>query len=186
MTVQGEKVAILKVPWFPQSNTDAKCMACSLKMCIEYFINEYKNKTINKNIPSFDINEILNLTHTREPGSGTPLRNLCKNLEKTGMPLRFSIKSTSINEIKQKIDEDLPVIVIYNGTYLLYQMKGSGHAGVVIGITDDDNVILNNPWFGPIYIPDKLIFEEAWELEYNRALLIEPNIQQTQTELGDN
>jgi len=158
-------------------------MVCSLKMCIEYFINEYNNKKIKSLMPNLNIEEICNITHTREPG--TPLRDLSKNLESVGIPLKFNMRSSSIQEIKEKIRKNLPVVVIYNGTYLLNQVRGSGHAGVVIGVTTENNVILNNPWFGATYIPDKLIFEEAWELEYNRALFIEPDTSQKQTNLGD-
>jgi len=51
---------------------------------------------------------------------------------------------------------------------------------VVIGITEND-IIVNNPWLGSEYFISHENFAPAWELEYNQAILLEPN---PQTKLG--
>ncbi len=164
MTVQGERVTVLKVPWFPQSDSDWKCFVCSLKMCLEYFKNEYNNDIIRQNTPNLDIETLMKITHTRK-NTGTPTEGICKKLEKAGLPFKFQLKSSSFPEIEEKLNVGLPAIVIYNGSYLKDERRGPSHAGVVIGMRDDD-LILNNPWFGAIYLVDKFKFERAWELEY--------------------
>lgn len=183
MTIQGEKVTILKVPWYPQSDTDWKCFVCSLKMCLEYFKNEYHNNEVRQNIPSLDIDNLMEITHTRK-NTGTPVGGLCKKLQKAGLPFSFQLKSSSFNELEERIDAGLPVIVIYNGSYLKDERRGPSHAGVVIGINDDD-IILNNPWFGATYKTDRFKFERAWELEYNQVLIMDPIDIQIQQSLED-
>ena len=183
MTVHGENVTILKVPWYPQSDLDWKCFVCSLKMCLEYFKNEYKNDIVRQNTPNLDIEDLMKITHTRK-NTGTPTEGLCKRLEKAGLPFKFQLKKSSFSEIEEKILVGIPVIVIYNGSYLKEERKGPSHAGVIVGMRDDD-LILNNPWFGATYIADKFEFERAWELEYNQVLIMEPVISQTQASLED-
>lgn len=183
ITIQGESVTILKVPWYPQSETDWKCFVCSLKMCLEYFKNEYNNDIVRQNTPNLDIENIMDITHTRK-NTGTPTEGLCKKLEKSGLPFSFQLKNSSFQEIEEKVSQGLPVIVIYNGSYLKEERRGPSHAGVVIGIRDDD-LILNNPWFGAAYLVDRFKFERAWELEDNQVIIIEPNLAQIQISLED-
>ena len=183
MTIQGEKITILKVPWYPQSEIDWKCFVCSLKMCLEYFKNEYSNDTVRQSIPNLDIENLMDITHTRK-NTGTPVEGLCKKLQKAGLPFNFQLKSSSFDELEERIDAGLPVIVIYNGSYLKDERRGPSHAGVVIGINDDD-IILNNPWFGATYKTDRFKFERAWELEYNQVLIMDPIDIQIQQSLED-
>jgi uncharacterized protein YvpB len=68
----------------------------------------------------------------------------------------------------------------YNCQFLTIGIHGAGHAGVVIGITEND-IIVNNPWLGSEYFISHENFAPAWELEYNQAILLEPN---PQTKLG--
>ncbi len=57
-----------------------------------------------------------------------------------------------------------------------------GHAGVVIGMTEDGDMILNNPWL----CADRLVkwkdFRKGWELEYNKVVMIYP-VTQTRLEV---
>ena len=56
---------------------------------------------------------------------------------------------------------------------MLYEEYGPEHAGVVTGIIEDNDLILNNPLTGPERLVKWKDFLKSWELEYNKVLLIE-------------
>jgi len=184
ITKGNEKITVLKVPWYQQSQLEWTCFVCSLKMCMEYFKNvfEYRKgaEMIKNKIPDYSINEIIDFTNTRN-GVGTTINeNLSHKLVEKGYPFKFTIKRFStLEEIKGKIDEYLPVIVMYDGSYLYREERGGGHSGVVIGFTKDGHLVLNNPWFGAEYIAERERFERAWELEYNTAFFMKPSLQKS-------
>jgi hypothetical protein len=70
---------------------------------------------------------------------------------------------------------------IYNCQFLTYGIRGACHAGVIIGTTEND-IIINNPWLGSEYFISHEVFAPAWELEYNQAILLDPN---PQSKLGE-
>jgi len=173
-SVNGINVEVLRVPWYPQRTKEWTCVPCSIWMCLAYFKNVYENKIINNKAPSPDLGYLIDILHTR-PTTGTIVdRGLCTALDKEGWPFEYSYKSSNFKELKRYLGKNIPVTVIYDGSYLLDERPGPAHAGVVIGMTNNDDVVLNNPWYGPFYFVDKLQFERAWENKYNRAIIIKP------------
>jgi uncharacterized protein YvpB len=81
-----------------------------------------------------------------------------------------------MNKLGAKVEKGIPSIVIYNCQFLTYGIRGAGHAGVIIGTTEND-IIINNPWLGSEYFISHEVFAPAWELEYNQAVLLDPNPQ---------
>ncbi len=179
--IENEEIEVLKVPWYSQSEVEYTCFVYSFKMCMEYFKNEYifgkDAELIKDKIPDYTIQDIKELTHTRD-GVGTIVSNhLCSILEKK-FPFKFTLKyDSSFSDIKENLNKNLPVIVIYDATYLDREERGGGHAGVVIGMSEEGNLVLNNPWFGAEYFVERVKFERAWELEYNRAFFMKPSLQ---------
>ena len=60
---------------------------------------------------------------------------------------------------------------------MLYNEVGPGHAGVVIGVIEDNDVILNNPWLGPETLIKWKDLQKGWELEYKKIVTITPEPQ---------
>lgn len=86
-----------------------------------------------------------------------------------------------MDKLSAKLEKGIPSIVLYNCQFLTDGIHGPCHAGVVIGATED-YIVLNNPWLGSErFIPHE-VFAPAWELEYNQAILLDPN---PQSKLGD-
>lgn len=180
MMVDGQEISIVKAPYFPQTPTDGFCYVCSLKMVLSYFKNEHPSRFIRDNTPDLSMDEIKKITRTRE-GGGTREQNLIKDLESSIPNLKFEIvREGSFDDIEESLNDNIPVIVLYSGDYLKNKEKGGGHAGVVIGITDD-KIILNNPWFGCRYIVDKTEFLDAWDLEYRAYIKITPRLELQRT-----
>ena len=42
---------------------------------------------------------------------------------------------------------------------------------------EDDDLILNNPWIGPEKLVKWKDFLKSWELEYNKVVMMEPELQ---------
>ena len=173
----NKQIEVLKVPWYPQQDIEWTCVVNSLKMCMEYMKNTYNNRLIREITPNLNIDEIMKITHTRRFVGTAVDSNLIRNLNSNIEGINFSLEEdVNMNQLKKKIDEGIPSIVIYDCQFLKYGMRGPGHAGVIIGITED-NIIMNNPWLGSEFFVMHEDFSPAWELEYNQAILIEPNPQ---------
>jgi len=147
-------------------------------MSLDYFKNIYQNEVVRDKTPNLSVDELKQLTHSGE-FTGTRVDNsLMKELSRKIPSLKFSLnEECSINYLKNNFEKNLPTIVLYNCSYMLYEEPGPGHAGVVIGIIEDNDLILNNPWLGP----DRLVrwkdFLKGWELEYNKVVTVEPETQ---------
>lgn len=178
ITEDNRKIQVLRVPFYYQSNQDALCFVFSLKMCIEYFKNIFENDFIRSKTPNLSVEDIRQLTHTDEFLGTRVDRSLMKELSREIPSLNFSLRERcSIDIIKTNFKKNLPTIILYNCSYMIYNEPGPGHAGVVIGIIDDNDLVLNNPWLGP----EKLIkwkeLEKGWELEYKKAVIMQPELQ---------
>lgn len=174
--IEGQKIKILRVPWFSQSDSDWLCVVYSLKMVLDFYKNIYENPKIRQDAPNTSRDELISITNT-QVGLGTTVVSIISKLNKAFPTMGFELKTTSFRELEKCLKEHTPVIVIYNPSYIFINEKGPGHAGVVVGITNQ-YIVLNNPWYGPAFCVDKVIFERAWELEYNCAIFIKPNSQQ--------
>lgn len=178
----GNQIEVLKVPWFPQEYIEWTCLVNSIKMCLEYMKNTYNNRIIRKIVPNMDIDEILSITNTRWLVGTDIDSRLIKNLNSKIEGIIFSLEEDiNMNKLSTKLEKGIPSIVLYNCQFLTYGIRGPCHAASVIGITED-HIILNNPWLGSEYFIPHEVFAPAWELEYNQAILLDPN---PQSKLGD-
>lgn len=178
ITEDNRKVQVLRVPFYYQSNQDALCFVFSLKMCIEYFKNIFENDFIRSKTPNLSVEDIKQLTHTDEFLGTRVDKSLMKALSREIPSLNFSLKERcSLDMIKSSLSKNLPTILLYNCSYMIYNEPGPGHAGVVIGVIGDDDVILNNPWLGPERLIKWKDLQKGWELEYNRTVTIQPELQ---------
>lgn len=178
LTEDNREIQVLRVPYYYQSNQDWLCFVFSLKMCLEYFKNIFDNELVKHNTPNLSIDDLKKLTHSGE-FSGTRIdHSLMKELSREIPSLKFSLNEyCSINTLMENYKKNIPTIVLYNCSYMLNEELGPGHAGVVIGVIEDNDIIINNPWLGP----EKLIkwkdFQKGWEPEYNRLITINPETQ---------
>jgi len=175
------QVEVLKVPWFPQQEIEWTCLVNSIKMCLEYMKNTYGNPIIRDIVPNMSIDEIMRITNTRRFTGTNVDYQLIKNLNTKIEGIKFSLEENiDLNKLSKKLEKGIPSILIYNCQFLTMGIRGAGHAGVIIGITESD-IIVNNPCLGSEYFISHENFAPAWELEYNQAILLEPN---PQTKLG--
>lgn len=171
------QVEVLKVPWYPQQDIEWMCVVNSIKMCLEYMKNDYNNRIIRDIVPNMSIHEIMKITNTRRFTGTAVDSHLIKHLNSNIDGIIFSLEEdVDMNKLSTKLDKGIPSIVLYNCQFLTYGIRGSGHAGVIVGITEND-LVITNPWLGSEkFIPHE-DFAPAWELEYNQAILLEPNPQ---------
>mgnify|MGYP001052506999 CR=1 FL=1 len=178
LTNDNRAVEVLRIPYYYQSNSDWLCFVFSLKMCLEYFKNIYQNTVVRNNTPNLNIDNIKALTHSREFTGTRVDRSLMNELSREIPPIEFSLnEECSIDTLIDNFKKNLPTIVLYNCSYVLYEEAGPGHAGVVIGIVEDNDLILNNPWLGPEKLVKWKDFLKGWELEYNRVVVMKPKTQ---------
>lgn len=173
LRLNGSDVDVLRVPFMYQAEGDSRCIPFSLLMCLSYFTNIYESSVVKKNTPIMNIDDILKLTKTKILGTIVDAR-LINRLNESIRSLQFEFRlNCSIDDLKRSFEKDIPSIVLYDCSYLVYDIPGTNHAGVVVGL-DDDKIVLNNPWMGPNYYSDIEDFQRSWELEKNRAILINP------------
>lgn len=173
LRLDGSDIDVLRVPFIFQAEKDALCVPFSLWMCLSYFNGIYDNSVVRKNTPNFNLDDILKLTKTKTLGTIVDTR-LINRLNQSIGSLQFDFKlNCCITDLKNRFDKNIPSIVLYDCSYLVYDIPGSNHAGVVVGF-DDCRIILNNPWLGANWCADIDDFQRSWELEGNRAILIDP------------
>ncbi|MDP2767518.1 MAG: C39 family peptidase [Candidatus Methanoperedens sp.] len=181
ITNDSRKVQILRVPYYYQSESDWLCFVFSLKMCLDYFKNIYQSDFIRSNTPNKSVDELRHLTHTGQFMGTRVDDSLVNELSREIPSIKFSLdEKCSINTLLDNFNRNLPTIVLYNCSYMLYEEEGPGHAGVIIGILDDNDLILHNPWLGPEVLVKWKDFQKGWELEYNKVVIMKP---ETQTKL---
>lgn len=147
-------------------------------MCIEYFKNIFENEIVRNNIPNLSVDDLKKLTHSSEFTGTRVDESLMVELSRNIPPLKFSLSDgCSIKTLIKYFNKNLPTIVLYNCSYMLYEELGPGHAGVVIGVIEDNDLILNNPWLGPGKLIKWKDFQKGWELEYNKVITVEPDPQ---------
>ncbi len=145
-------------------------------MVIEYFKSYYGNRVLQENIPDMPIDDIVELCKT-DPYNGTRVdKDLVKEISNAIKYLKFEYRNgLDYSELKKETEErEIPCIVLYDGSYIRYRITGPAHAGVVIGFTSLDEIVLNNPWYGPLVKFNKKEFINAWEIYYNTAILVRP------------
>jgi uncharacterized protein YvpB len=175
--INGDNVKILRVPYFSQSDTEYTCVVYSLKMVMDFFKNVHTKTDIRQISPNTTRDELISITKTKM-SMGTQISDsLIKSLNDKFPALHFELKQTNYHDIEKSLNSYNPVIVIYSPSILDINEIGPGHAGVVIGL-NDQYIVLNNPWFGPGFYTERTEFDRAWEIEYNRAIFIQPSPQQ--------
>jgi|Deesub1362B_J571_1020462.scaffolds.fasta_scaffold07725_2 uncharacterized protein YvpB len=141
-------------------------------MVIEYIKNYYGNPVF-ENMPDMNYDKIVSLCKTN-PDTGTRINEeLMREISSEINLLKLELKSgLNYGDLKDTIEKEIPCIVIYDGRYIKYQLRGPAHAGVVIGFTPLDEIVLNNPWYGSMVEFSKREFIDAWEIYGNSAVFI--------------
>jgi uncharacterized protein YvpB len=177
LQINGNQVKILRVPYFNQSDSEWLCVVYSLKMVMDFFKNIHTTEDVREKSPNTTRDELLKITRTKMSMGTQISAHLIQSLNKEFPGLKFELKQTNYIEIQKALKKHNPVITIYNPSILFINEEGPGHAGVVIGM-NDQYIVLNNPWYGPGFYVEKSEFDLAWEIEYNRAISVQPNTQQ--------
>jgi ABC-type bacteriocin/lantibiotic exporter with double-glycine peptidase domain len=98
--------------------------------------------------------EIADAMKTNEE-DGTSLPALLKYAKEQGFNLIHK-DGAKLSQIQEFISQKHPVIVNYQETE-----RDEGHFALVIEITDKE-VVMNDPWHGPLYAIDKEEFKKRW------------------------
>ncbi|MEA3281186.1 MAG: hypothetical protein U9Q68_01290 [Euryarchaeota archaeon] len=136
-------------------------------------IPESQNEFVRNSTPNMSVDELKQLTHSGK-FTGTRIdRSLMNELTRKIPSINFTLtEECSIDHLKRHFENDLPTIVLYNCSYMLWKTR-IGHAGVVIGIIDDNDLIRGNPWLGPESLVKWKDFLKSWELEYTKVVMLE-------------
>jgi hypothetical protein len=145
-------------------------------MILDYFKNIYPSQIINQNTPYLNFDELVKITKTHDGGTRT--EDLVAHLEGSIPTLKFEIvRNGNFDMIRQSLENNIPIIIIYCGDYLYNHEIAGGHAGVVIGLTGN-KIILNNPWIGYQVAFERAEFKDAWDIERNQFIRIKPALQE--------
>jgi len=175
---ENRKTEVLRVPFYYQSDVDALCFVYSLKMCLDYYKNIYPKSQIREETPNMNVDEIKELTSTSRQSGTRVDGELMNKLERNIDSLKFALnEETSLETLKNKILNGYPQILLYDCSYMQHQIPGPGHAGVLIGLMENNDLILNNPWLGNNTLVEYRDFEPGWEIEYRRSVIVEPELQ---------
>lgn len=168
------------VPWNPQHDSDSLCFPASLWMVVRYFLDHAGFEAARESLAPCSYSEIVEWCGAgRENGtrlSQELMSSLTAHLKGVTLSMRTGF---SLAEAQKRAVKGLPTILIYDGSYVLQRVRGSAHAGVFIGSTANGDPILNNPWVGALFAPDRRHFSDGWELRSNRAVLVDPLAQTT-------
>ncbi len=174
--IEGDNTEVLNVPYFAQPETNKFCYICSFLMILDYFKNIYPSQIINQNTPYLNFDELVKITKTHDGGTRT--EDLVAHLEGSIPTLKFEIvRNGNFDMIRQSLENNIPIIIIYCGDYLYNHEIAGGHAGVVIGLTGN-KIILNNPWIGYQVAFERAEFKDAWDIERNQFIRIKPALQE--------
>ncbi|MGP8323697.1 MAG: HEPN domain-containing protein [Methanosarcinaceae archaeon] len=172
ITDDSRAVHALCIPYYYQSNSDWLCFVFPLKMCLEYFKNIYRDEFVRNSTPNMSVDELKQLTHSGE-FTGTRIdKSLVNELTRKIPSINFTLKEEcSIDHHIKNFENDLPTIVPYNCSYMLYEEPEPGHAGVVSGIIDDNDLIDFCKELSPAYTysryPDVPEIEDIMEVSRN-------------------
>ena len=123
------------------------------------------------------------MTHTDEFLGTRVDKSLMKELARRIPSLNFYlVEGCSIERIRKNFNRNLPTIILYNYSYMKYNERGPSHAGVVVGVIEENDLIVNNPWSGPESLIRWKDLQKGWELEHNKAVIVAP---ETQTDLEE-
>lgn len=139
------------MPYLSQGDSGNLCVPVCLKMLLDYL----KEATRDPKIPSFSVQQIARIVHTKQDGTDFPdVEEINKRLEKTVPSLEFEVddRSYQFREIEDELLQQRPVIA------WLYVRDVDGgsfrHAAVVTGDAKvDQKMMLNDPFRGQISIP---------------------------------
>ena len=174
--IDNKPIQVLRVPWFSQKDTDWLCFVYSLKMVFDFYKNIHPDPLIRSSTPNTHRDELISITNTQY-GFGTSLcKSLINKLNTEYPSMLFELKETDYIEVEKSLKAGHPVIVLYNPSAITVNEIGPGHSGVVVGLTSR-YVILNNPWYGPLFLLERDEFENAWEQEYNWGIFVKPSPQ---------
>ncbi len=177
LSQDGGEIEVLRVPFHFQSEKDYFCVPFSLMMATHYFVNVYIDSVVRRDTPNLSIEEMLKITKTRD--TGTIVDNgLMKRLNEKFPSLEFEIaRGLLVEALVERFENNLPTIILYDCSYLMTEIPGAHHAGVVVGFINEESIILNNPWLGPFTPVDLMMFRRSWEIEGNQAIIINPKKQ---------
>lgn len=177
LSPRGEETEVSRVPFHFQGDRDYFCVPFSLMMATHYFVNVYNDPVVRKNTPNLSIEEMLRITKTRHLGTIVD-NGLMRRLNDEFQSLEFEIaRGCSVEDLVKRFETNLPTIILYDCSYLITEIPGAHHAGVVVGFINEDSIILNNPHLGPFKPVDLMMFRRSWEIEGNQAIIINPKKQ---------
>jgi hypothetical protein len=108
--------------------------------------------------------------------SGMPFNNIKHFLKKLNLPLSVELEFLEdMYGLRNLVDHNIPPIVLYDHTYFMKNVRGPGHAVVLIDQTDELFVSVN-PSLEPKFYHKlaKTDFEESWKLNHNATIIIHP------------
>jgi hypothetical protein len=182
---KGEQIEILRVPFCFQGERDTLCVPFALMMSTQYFANIYNDSYVRETTPNLGIEDILKITKTRILGTIVD-EELMRRLNGAFPSLKFELaKGYSMEALIKRFGKNLPTIALYDLSYLLTEIPGALHAGVVVGFIYNDYIVLNNPFLGPLRPVDMMSFRRSWEVEGNLAILVDPVKQRKLEDLYD-
>lgn len=174
----NEKANVLMVPWDPQHHSDALCFPASLWMVLRYYMDHYSSDSLRETLQGSTFQELVELCLPSDEIGTRISQDLLVRLRGRFGSLKFGmVAPVTLDDAQKRADRGLPSILIYEGSYLMYGLRGPGHAGVYVGSTAGGDPILNNPWVGALYAPPRQKFLDAWELRDFRAVTVDPQPQ---------
>jgi hypothetical protein len=108
--------------------------------------------------------------------SGMPFNNIKLFLRKLNLPL--SVELAFLEDtygLRNLIIENIPPIVLYDHTYFMKNVRGPGHAVILVDQTQEMFVSVN-PSLEPKFYHKlaKTDFEESWKMNHNATIIIYP------------
>lgn len=140
----------------------ASCVAASALIILDYL-----------GCPAIDEAYLRKILKTKP--IGTNIANLLFLKDEKNFKVEVLLEYMSIQDLNEHlVDEQIPLIVLVDTSFLSYHDIKAAHAIVVVGF-ENDNIIVNDPWFDE---KDKTIdldeFKYAWGKFGNLAIKIHP------------
>ena len=137
----------MKIPYYKQE-TEWTCGAASMRMVLESFGIKRSEKQLIKLLKT---NKVV----------GTWEFELPKLAERYKLDYVVERNGT-VDDLREFVKEGFVIIVCY---YIIQEREA--HYAVLINI-DDENVYLNDPWFGANHILQREYFEKVWKSDPKR------------------
>ncbi|WP_290597477.1 MULTISPECIES: papain-like cysteine protease family protein [unclassified Archaeoglobus] len=185
----GVQIDCLRVPLYTQPDDEPLCFAYCVKMILDYFKNIYPDEKVRRTVNSLDIDEIAKILDIKEDGWVMSEKRLQQLSEATASLEFVYSEMVDMSILEANLSAHIPKIIIFDKLYLIDSnyllLEPMLHSAVVVGLEDEQWIVLNDPWGQGYERIDIANFYDAWDRACRAVVEVKVNIRAVQLTLDE-